>query len=378
MKKIILCSTQRSGSTMVVEDFRNSGIMGNPDEYFIPWQGFKEGIDIDKEIDSLFLKGTKHDVFSVKIMANQIQKVNFLLKNYSSRCNNILELFHDAYWIYIKRDDIVEQAISRYIAIKTNAWHAVANKNDKHFVGHLIRENIDKYNYGVEYDFNHIMKHIINIKDENLFWLNFFKQNNIHPLILTYEIYSKDLNFGYLNDVANYINVDYVNKVLGRKIVKLANIINENFKTLLLKDLNVDKTIQDKDNLLSFQTQYGTAKSRIQNHLSYKLGQAMIVNSKSFLGYLIMPMALLSIMISHKQEQKIYQEKIKKNPSLKLPPLESYPDYKEALKFKNHLSYKLGEALIKASNNWYGGGYIKLWFEIGKLKREFRKKDNHA
>ncbi|EHZ1285847.1 hypothetical protein K5J22_001963 [Campylobacter coli] len=103
MKKIILCSTQRSGSTMVVEDFRNSGIMGNPDEYFIPWQGFKEGIDIDKEIDSLFLKGTKHDVFSVKIMANQIQKVNFLLKNYSSRCNNILELFHDAYWIYIKR-----------------------------------------------------------------------------------------------------------------------------------------------------------------------------------------------------------------------------------------------------------------------------------
>ncbi|EAH6677586.1 hypothetical protein CSG51_06905 [Campylobacter coli] len=131
-------------------------------------------------------------------------------------------------------------------------------------------------------------------------------------------------------------------------------------------------------NPLSFQSKYGTAKSCIQNQLSYKLGQAMIVNSKSILGYLIMPMVLLSIMISHKQEQKIYQEKIKKDPSLKLPPLESYPDYKEALKFKNHLSYKLGEALIKASNNWYGGGYIKLWFEIGKLKREFRKKDNHA
>ncbi|EAL6009570.1 hypothetical protein CYC21_04710 [Campylobacter coli] len=131
-------------------------------------------------------------------------------------------------------------------------------------------------------------------------------------------------------------------------------------------------------NPLSFQSKYGTAKSHIQNQLSYKLGQAMILNSKSILGYLIMPMALLSIIISHKQEQKIYQEKIKKDPSLKLPPLESYPDYKEALKFKNHLSYKLGEALIKASNNWYGGGYIKLWFEIGKLKREFRKKDNHA
>ncbi|HEF1359124.1 TPA: alpha-2,3-sialyltransferase, partial [Campylobacter coli] len=113
-----------------------------------------------------------------------------------------------------------------------------------------------------------------------------------------------------------------------------------------------------------------------QNQLSYKLGQAMIVNSKSFLGYLIMPMALLSIMISHKQEQKIYQEKIKKNPSLKLPPLESYPDYKEALKFKNHLSYKLGEALIQANKTWYKGGYVKMLFEIGKLKQKIKKENN--
>ncbi|EPW6663181.1 capsular polysaccharide synthesis protein [Campylobacter coli] len=127
-------------------------------------------------------------------------------------------------------------------------------------------------------------------------------------------------------------------------------------------------------NPLSFQAHHGTAKSRIQNQLSYKLGQAMIVNSKSLLGYLIMPMILLNIIISHKQAQKAYKLKIKKNPNLALPPLESYPDYKEALKEKECLTYKLGEALIKASNNWYGGGYIKLLLEIRKLKKEFKKK----
>ncbi|EAL5994225.1 sugar transferase, partial [Campylobacter coli] len=111
-----------------------------------------------------------------------------------------------------------------------------------------------------------------------------------------------------------------------------------------------------------------------QNQLSYKLGQAMIVNSKSLLGYIRMPFALSYIKDKHKQEQKIYQEKIKKDPSLKLPPLEDYPDYKEALKEKECLTYKLGEALIKASNNWYGGGYIKLLLEIRKLKKEFKKK----
>ncbi|MBZ7942969.1 sugar transferase, partial [Campylobacter sp. W0045] len=106
--------------------------------------------------------------------------------------------------------------------------------------------------------------------------------------------------------------------------------------------------------------QANSAKARIQNQLSYKLGQAMIENSKSILGYIRMPYVLSYIKDKHKQEQKIYQEKIKKDPSLKLSPLESYPDYNEALKFKEHLSYKLGQALIRANNNWYGGGVYQI------------------
>ena len=127
------------------------------------------------------------------------------------------------------------------------------------------------------------------------------------------------------------------------------------------------------DQVLSFLTKHGTAKDRIHNHLSYKLGQAMITNSKSVLGYIRMPFVLSYIKDKHKQEQKIYQEKIKKDPSLKLPPLESYPDYKESLKEKECFTYKLGEAFIKASKTWYKGGYVKLWFEIRKLKKEFEK-----
>ncbi|EJT2944479.1 hypothetical protein NVU91_000778 [Campylobacter coli] len=126
-------------------------------------------------------------------------------------------------------------------------------------------------------------------------------------------------------------------------------------------------------NPLSFQSKYGTAKSRIQNQLSYKLGQAMVVNLKSLLGYIRMPFVLSYIKDKHKQEQKIYQEKIKKDPSLKLPPLENYPDYKEALKEKECLTYKLGEALIKANKTWYKGGYVKLLFKIRKLKIKKRK-----
>ncbi|EED1947232.1 hypothetical protein G5Z45_001525 [Campylobacter jejuni] len=154
------------------------------------------------------------------------------------------------------------------------------------------------------------------------------------------------------------------------KLIQIQNLNNTLNKTIKENSTKLSQT-QSK---LSFQTKYGTAKTRIQNQLSYKLGQALILNSKSVLGFLSLPFIILSIVISHKQEQKTYKFKVKKNPNLALPPLESYPDYNEALKLKNHLSYKLGQALIQANKTWYGGGYIKLLFEIGKLKREFRKK----
>ncbi|OCR03408.1 hypothetical protein BA920_08225 [Helicobacter pullorum] len=119
---------------------------------------------------------------------------------------------------------------------------------------------------------------------------------------------------------------------------------------------------------------YGTAKNRIHNHLSYKLGKAMIENSKSILGYIRMPYVLSYIKEQHNKEQKQYQEQIKKNPNLKLPKLESYKDYKEALKEKECFTYKLGEALMKADRTWYKGGYVKLWFEAKRLEREYREK----
>ncbi|HEF6313375.1 TPA: sugar transferase, partial [Campylobacter jejuni] len=94
-----------------------------------------------------------------------------------------------------------------------------------------------------------------------------------------------------------------------------------------------------------------SAKSRIQNHLSYKLGQALITNSKSILGYIRMPFVLSYIKDKYRFEQKAYKKKIKENPNLALPPLETCPDYNEALKEKECFTYKLGEEFIKASKN---------------------------
>ncbi|MFQ6343083.1 sugar transferase, partial [Campylobacter sp. VTCC 70190] len=74
----------------------------------------------------------------------------------------------------------------------------------------------------------------------------------------------------------------------------------------------------------------------------------------------------------HQKEQKIYQQTIKIFPQLQYPSLETCSDYEEALKYKFHLSYILGEVLIKAYQTWYKGGGLKLYHHIKQANKEFQ------
>ena len=161
-----------------------------------------------------------------------------------------------------------------------------------------------------------------------------------------------------------------------QELIKVKQQLDSKTKELESKNTGLESNLNYpifKGNL-SYLNTMTSAKDRIHNHLSYKLGKAMIENSKSILGYIRMPYVLSYIKEQHNQEQKQYQEQIKKNPNLKLPKLESYKDYKEALKEKECFTYKLGEALMKADKTWYKGGYIALMFEVGRLNRELKIK----
>ncbi|EGK8023257.1 hypothetical protein IO403_001439 [Campylobacter lari] len=151
--------------------------------------------------------------------------------------------------------------------------------------------------------------------------------------------------------------------------------IQENINLKTLEKTKIQKELEQySNNIVYIERYHQSAKQRIYNHLSYKLGFCAIKNSKTFLGWITMPITLLSILIAHKQEQKIYQEKIQQNPSLRLPSLESYIDYQEAKKEENSFTYKLGQAIINANKTWYKGGYVRLIFEIRKLKEEIKCK----
>lgn len=216
-----------------------------------------------------------------------------------------------------------------------------------------------------KYDFSHLIP-------QSIFSYKQIIEEYLNSLLKTQSAQINFLQTTLKDNTERLTQMQNLNNVLDRVIKEKNAFIDIKTKQLAIVQNNMrEQSIQLNhiQSKLSFQSKYGTAKSRIQNQLSYKLGQAMIVNSKSILGYIRMPFVLSYIKDKHKQEQKIYQEKIKIDPSLKLPSLESYPDYKEALKEKECLTYKLGGALIRANNNWYGGGYIKLLLEIRRLKK---------
>ncbi|WP_180380367.1 discoidin domain-containing protein [Campylobacter devanensis] len=188
--------------------------------------------------------------------------------------------------------------------------------------------------------------------------------NTLNTEINSYPIKKQSLEISNLEQ-------DLINKTLKAQLSKL----NQEFETNNTKSKLENQKLQKINADLYFALNYGTAKSRIKNQLSYKLGQAMILNSKSIWGYIRMPYILSYIKETHQKEQKLYQEKIKANPSLKLPPIESYPDYKEALKEKECLTYKLGEAMIEADKSSLKLGYLTLWFKCKNITKEH--KDNH-
>ncbi|QBL11986.1 capsule biosynthesis protein CapA [Campylobacter helveticus] len=99
--------------------------------------------------------------------------------------------------------------------------------------------------------------------------------------------------------------------------------------------------------------------------LSYILGQVMIENSRSFMGYIRMPYVLSYV----KEKYFIELAKIKSSG-------QSCQFYENEEKT---LSFQLGEALKRAHKSWYKGGYIKLiFFDVPKLKKEFRERKNNG
>lgn len=197
-KTYIICSTMRSGSTLLCDLLTNTKLAGQPQEFFLPKWEKKSKFDttnypeyLQKMLESF---ASFNGVSGVKLMWSNCEDViRRLHKSCESSSKSDLELlkeiFPDLKFIFISRRSKVRQAISLARSVKTKQWNKYQDSQNPRKVsfnryGNTSNSQKNPYPYispgALEVYLSHIEK------DESA-WFEFFRNNNIEPQIIIYE-----------------------------------------------------------------------------------------------------------------------------------------------------------------------------------------------
>lgn len=187
----IVCSSPRSGSTLLAQALRDMGI-GHPGEYLNPSlldtkspserQAFMKPTPT-AYVEHLKETRTVNGVFGLK--AHYMD-----LARYPEIADHVGSLFPNAKYISITRRNMLRQAISAAKAAQTMAW-----------TSHLEQRTQAKFNYFA------ILKNVIITLREIEWWDKFFVRHGIKPLRLVYEDLDEDYE-GTLRKVLNFLGVE--------------------------------------------------------------------------------------------------------------------------------------------------------------------------
>ncbi|WP_236633038.1 DUF2972 domain-containing protein [Campylobacter armoricus] len=89
-------------------------------------------------------------------------------------------------------------------------------------------------------------------------------------------------------------------------------------------------------------------------------------------GYLSLIYKLYKIKEEYSKERKLYKQTTKIFPNLIYPDIKTLNDYNDSIRVKFHLSYMLGETLIKADKNKFKGGYLTLFKDIKQTHKDYK------
>ena len=219
---------------MIVEDMRNTGVLGVPEEWFIPWNPNDLDIDWKRDLAEIRTRASgQNGVMSVKVMANQLHNIEECLKFVVNPSSGPLffrfhTVFANASWVWIRRTDIVGQAVSRFMAEQTGINHATDAAD--HFAGNLmIGGDRTTYNQDAQYNYDAILQECAAITRETTVWKEFFRAFNIKPLILIYEDVINDNEMLHLDAISAMIGNPVELTKAERTIKKLGNSRNSDF-----------------------------------------------------------------------------------------------------------------------------------------------------
>jgi len=181
----IVCFTPRCGSTLLCETLYNTGVAGQPDEYFETedkpiWER-SWGVSTFAEYLAAAVKQgtTPNGVFGIKMGWSQLVDLADEIKQHPadeelSVCDRLNAVFPNLHYIWIKRENKVRQAISLVKAKQTGVWTVTADSSPRP-MGKTA------------FSFQLIDLMVYELEAQDAAWKRYFKKYNIQPLVVIYE-----------------------------------------------------------------------------------------------------------------------------------------------------------------------------------------------
>ena len=228
-KSYIICSTGRTGSTLLARTLGDLGYIGKPQEY---WHEKTRPplVETDSQcfkdyLAEIIKKGTTDNgVFGMKTHWSHFEllvksaRQHLDLKN-KTYFEIISTLFPNLSFIHIKRDELAKQAISAEIANQTGIFN----------VGKLPDQNRQLLLFKPL----NIYRRIKWFEQDNKKWKNFFASNSINYYEVIYEDFTRSTQSiqETIIDVINFLKIKPLPEPSKIKvpIVKLSNKTNESW-----------------------------------------------------------------------------------------------------------------------------------------------------
>ena len=233
-RSYLVCSTPRSGSTLVCEALAQSGVAGRPEEYFEalrtsgrprrPTEYFAGTADhsildhldervvgddppqrsplwsrtaYDRYLEWAFAAGTTDNgVFGAKLMWGYFGDFVSLLRNIPAfRDLPLAELlpgvFPELQFVRVVRANKVRQAVSLWKAVQTASWSEAESAAPKGSPP-PYKSFLEEHRPGLRFHYRAI-EHLLNqVLQQEAFWDTFFEHTGIKPILVLYENFAGD------------------------------------------------------------------------------------------------------------------------------------------------------------------------------------------
>ena len=190
-----ICAMQRSGSTLLADGLRCTGVAGRPYEFFGVGEHNRDHwrkvlrISDDREYLQKVISAatTENGVCGAKLLSDQLRAFRHFLSLEASTTiskdrtlsDAISERLGTVRYIWVKRRNRAAQAISLYRASRSTEWVRTKGSKSELTTG------------TIEFEFQRIDQFVLRSAARDKRWEEFFRTHHIRPLVVVYEEFAQ-------------------------------------------------------------------------------------------------------------------------------------------------------------------------------------------